>query len=173
MACSGVHLRSASDSFTRPADTNNYSDNDLVANSTAAGSVEPLEFAIDTGEGRGIEIVGIKLQKSGTAVTGATFTVWLFASDPTSTAGDNVAFATTTVDTAGFIGQVDLPAMEAYTDDAMAQIRAGAVSGGFNPFVTYLSSTSTIYGLIQAAAAYTDEASAETFTCTIFYKQYE
>ena len=173
MSCSGIHLRSSSDSFTRPSNTTNYSDNQLVANSTTAASVLPLSFTIDVEDGRGIEIVGIKLQKSGIAVTGATFTVWLFASSPTVTVGDGSTFATTTVDTSGFIGQVDLSAMEAYTDDAMSTIRAGAVSGGFNPFVTYLSSTETIYGLIQTAAAYTDEASGETFTATIFYKQYE
>lgn len=171
MSC-GVTFVEVSDSFSRPADTNNYADNDLVANSETAGSVEPLAFAIPVGNGRGFKIVGAKLQKSGVAVTGATFELHLFGSEPTSTAGDNAAFATTTVDTANFLGTIAFPAMTAYTDDALAIIHSGAVTGGFNPIHGYLRSTDTIYGLIQCAAAYTDEASAETFTATLQIEQY-
>lgn len=168
MACSGTRLRSSSDSFSRPADTNNYDSGDLVANSTTAGSVTPLEFDIETGHGRGIEIVGATLQKSGTAVTNATFVLWLFASSPTPTVGDNGAFTSATVDTAGFVGTLTFPAMSAYTDDA----RSVMYDNNDNIHL-YLPATSTIYGLVVTGAAYTDEASAETFTVSIIYKQYE
>ena len=104
-----THLRSASDSFDRPADTNNYADNDLVANSVTAGSVTPLEFAIGTGDGRGIEIVGATLQKSGTAVTGATFEMYLFEQEPTTAVGDNVAFTSASFTTSGFLGIIVFP----------------------------------------------------------------
>lgn len=165
-------ITEVSDSFTRPADTTNYADNDLVANSATAGSVEPLAFSIPVGNGRGIKIIGAKLQKSGTAVTGATFELHLFAEEPTTTAGDNEAFATTTVDTSGFLGTITFPAMSAYTDDALAIVHVGDQTGGVNPITTYLRSTDVIYGLIQCAAAYTDEASAETFTATLIIEQY-
>jgi hypothetical protein len=62
--------------------------------------------------------------------------------------------------------------MTAFTDDARTQVYVGDQTGGINPLFIYLSSTSNIYGLIVTAAAYTDEASAETFTATLIYKQY-
>lgn len=171
--CTGTKLRSASDSFTRPADTLNYADNDLVANSTTAGSVEPLEFSIGTGEGRGIEILGASLQKSGTGVTGATFELHLFSIEPTTTAGDNAAYAFTASPVSGYLGTIVFPTMQAFSDDAHAIVNVGDQTGGINPIRVYLSSSSIIYGLIHCAAAYTDEASGETFTATIIYKQYD
>lgn len=173
MACGSPRIRTASASFTRPADTNNYADNDLVANSTSAGSVVPMEFAIGVGNGRGIRIVGATIQKSGVAVTGATFELWLFGTTPTSTAGDNAAFATTAVDTAQHLGNFIFPAMAAYTNDARAMTYVGDQTGGQNPIFHYMSGESVIYGLLQTAAAYTDEASGETFTITLIYEQYE
>lgn len=171
MSCGSPRIIEVSASLTRPSDTNNYADNDLVANSTTAGSVVPLSFTIPVGNGRGIKIVGAKLQKTGTAVTGATFDLLLFASSPTVTAGDNAAFATTAVNTSNYIGTIALPAMAAYTDDALSVITSGPQTGGFNPLYTYMRSTDTIYGLIQCAAAYTDEASGEVFTATLLIEQ--
>jgi hypothetical protein len=46
MSCGGPHLRSASDSFVAVA-AGDYADNDLVANSTTAGSVVPMSFGWD------------------------------------------------------------------------------------------------------------------------------
>lgn len=166
MTCSAVHLRSSSDSFNRPADTNDYADNDLVANSTTAGQVTPLEFSVTPGNGRGFEIIGATLQKSGAGVTGATFELYLFAQEPTTAVGDNAAFTPASFTTSGFIGVVAFPAMTAFSDDARAVKYSESLP-------VYLSADSTIYGLLVTAAAYTDEASEETFTATIIYKQYE
>lgn len=160
-------IREYTDSFNRPADTNNYADNDLVANSVTAGSVEPLAFQLGTGNGKGASILSARLQKSGVAVTGATFELHLFKTSPTSTAGDNEAFATTTVNTADFIGTIAFPAMAAYTNDALAirKLGDGASDTMTNSF--QVPANGVIYGLIQCGAAYTDEASGETFTATI------
>ena len=159
------------DSFTRPTGTTQYtaSPPDLVANDTDAGDVEPLEFAIGTGNGRGVKIVGARIQKSdGADVTGATFTLHLYASEPTSAVGDNGAFST---DTANYIGAIAFPAMTSYTDDALAVVHAGAVTGGINPVFTYLRSTSTIYGLLAALGTYTP-ADSEVFTVSLIIEQY-
>ncbi len=160
-------LKSTSATFDRPSDTTQYSANDLVANSTTAGSVSPLSFTIGTGEGRGIKIVGGKLQKSATTTTSSSMILHLYTSSPTVANGDNGAFST---DTAGYLGKITFPTMTAFTDDALATMDAGAVSGGFNAINAYLGSTSVIYGLLQAVATYTP-ASAETFTATLYIEQ--
>jgi hypothetical protein len=157
------------DSFTRPSDTDAYQANDLIANDVDAGDVDPLEFAIGTGNGRGIRIVGARLQKSdGTDVANSAITLHLFASEPTVANGDNGALST---DTANKIGTIVFPTMTAYTDDALAVVHACAVTGGINPLFTYLRSTSTIYGLLMATAAYSP-ASAEVFTVSLIIEQY-
>ena len=164
MSC-GTSLRSSTDSFNRPADTTDYADNDLVANSTTAGNVTPLEFEIPVGNGRGLEIVGATLQKSGTGVTGATFELYLFSQAPETAVGDNAAFTPASFSTSGFIGIIVFPTMSAFSDDARAIKYDESLP-------VYLSSGDTIYGLLVTAAAYTDEASEETFTATIIFKQY-
>lgn len=163
------YVTSVSYSFTRPSDTTAYADEDLVANSTTAGSVVPMSFPIGVANGRGVKIVGLTILKSdGTDVANATFSVRLYGSSPTVANGDNGAIST---DVAGYIGEISPAIMLAYTDDAKTQIYAGAVSGGFNPLYHYLRSSSTIYGLLKAEAAYTP-ASAETFTVTLLIEQY-
>ena len=169
MAVGKPIITELTDSFTRPSDTNNYADNDLVANSTTAGSVTPMTFEVPVGNGRGIKIVGAKLQKSGIAVTGANFSLQLYAASPTVANGDNGAFST---NVASYIGAIVFPIMTAYTDDAQTVVYSGAVSGGFNPLYTYLRSTDTIYALVKCEEAYTDEASAEVFTATLIIEQY-
>lgn len=170
MTCAVPKIVELEDSFSRPADTTNYGTSELVANSATAGLVEPLEFELNVGDGRGFEVVGARLQKSGTGVTGATFSIYLYKSFPTTAVGDNATYST---DVADFIGKITFPTMTAYTDDAQAVVHAGAVSGGFNAIAGYMGSSSIIYGLIRTEGAYTDEASAETFTATLVLKQYE
>lgn len=168
MSVGKPHVTETSASFSRPADTTTYAANDLIANSTTAGSVEPLAFAIGTGDGRGVKIVGAALQKSGIVVTLSSVILHLFKSEPIVANGDNGAFST---DVAGYIGKITFPVMTAFTDDAQATMDAGAVTGGFNALTTYLGATSTIYGLLQAVGAYVP-ASAETFTATLKIEQY-
>lgn len=171
MSVGKPHMAIVTATFNRPADTNTYTAADLVANDVDAGDVNPMEFAIGTGHGRGIKIVGARLQKSDASdVANSSFTLHLFASEPTITAGDQEPFAAGT-DTANYIGSLTFPAMTAFSDDALAVLHSGSVSGGFNPLVTYLRSTSTIYGLLQAVGAYSG-ASAETFTVSLIIEQY-
>jgi hypothetical protein len=158
-----------SNNFTRPADTSAYSANDLIANSTTAGSVVPLSFSISIGNGRGVKIVGARLSKTDeTDVANSSIILHLWTASPTPANGDNGAFSTTG---AGYIGKITFPTMTAFTDDAFAVMESGAVSGGFNPLQTYLRATDTIYGLLQAVAAYSP-ASAEVFTVTLTIEQF-
>ena len=169
MSCGTPTISVVEAEFTRPANTTNYDTTDLVANSTTAGLVEPMEFEVNTGYGRGFEVVGVKVRKSGTGVTGATFSIYLYVSSPVSAAGDGATFST---DAANFLGKITLPAMTAFTDDAQAVIYDGAFTGGYNAIKGYLRSTNIIYGLLRAEDNYTDEASAEEFTVSLTLKQY-
>ena len=58
------------DSFTRPANTTQYAANDLVANSTTAGSVVPLSFPTNQIRLQGI-IRRVRLYKSAASATAA------------------------------------------------------------------------------------------------------
>lgn len=156
-------LRKSSYSFTRPADTTAYADNDLVANSTTAGSVVPLSWNVGRG---GVKIVGLRLSKTDeTDVANATFTVHFFGASPTVANGDNGAISHSLSDK---FGSVSLATMLAYTDEAAAIANGGdsILPDGLH----WYTSSGLIYGLIQAEAAYSP-ASGEVFTTTIVYEK--
>lgn len=160
----GIYL--ASYSFTRPADTTTYAANDLVANSTTAGSVVPIKLPVGRG---GCSILGIYLLKSDeTDVANADFDINLYSSEPTTTAGDNAAWSVASSPVAGYIGEWDLPTMVAGSDDAWTGLRVGD-TGFLSPIYVY-TTTGYIYGLLQADSAY-GPASGEVFTCNIVYEK--
>lgn len=140
-----------SNSFTRPSDTTAYAANDLVANSTTAGSVVPLSFTLPTNA----LITSVTLSKSTSTATNANFTVHLFGSSPTVSNGDNGAFAPT------FSNYLGAAAVD--STGSLFNNNAGAVNRLSN---NALAAGGTIYALILAVAAYTP-ASAEVFTVTI------
>lgn len=157
-------IRRTSDTFTRPADTTAYADNDLVANSTTAGDVDPLVFNVGRG---GFKIVAARLSKSDASdVANATFTLHFFENSPTVANGDNGAIS---FDVAGYLGSISFATMVAGTDDAYAIAQQGMsiLPDGINGY----TAGSNIYGLIQAEAAY-GPASAETFTAHIVYEKH-
>lgn len=149
-------------SFTRPANTTAYAQNDIVANSTTASSVDPMAFGLN-GIGKAGIIRSARLYKSDKTVTNATFTVFLFTADPGDpTNGDNGAF--------GVASAAD------FLDSFAIDIATGSLAGGTTgaaknsaalaiPF--FLPTlNSKLYALLRADAAYTP-ASAEVFTLTL------
>lgn len=153
-------LVEVTDSFTRPADTTAYADNDIAANSTTAGSVEPLTFVLPKGPSGSYRIRGARLSKSGATNTNANFTLILYTSSPTCANGDNGAFSTTL---SGHFGTVVLDMTTlAFSDDSGVQKDLADPA-----HVT----TQTIYGLLKVEAAYTP-ANAEVFTCTLIAEYY-
>jgi flagellin-like hook-associated protein FlgL len=154
-------IKQISDSFTRPANTTAYSANDLVANSTTAGSVVPLSFNL--GEG-GSHIVGIRVEKTDeTDVALADFTLNLYGSSPTVANGDNGAIST---DIADKIATIDMQTvMVAGTDDAYVLLNYGDT--GF--LQGMYTDKRVIFGLLEANAAYVP-ASGEVFTVYLTYE---
>src|SRR5712691_11966257 len=101
--------------FTRPNDTTAYASGDLVANSVTAGSVVPMEIAIQGNSMPGsTRITRVRLAKSGTTATNANFRVHLYGASPTPTNGDNGARLTDQA--LNYLGAIDVAAMKAFSD---------------------------------------------------------
>lgn len=78
--------------LTRPSDTTQYAQNELVANSTSAGSVTPMRFNCERIGGKG-RLFGARMWKSTSTVTAAKFNLHLYTQAPTPTNGDNASYA--------------------------------------------------------------------------------
>lgn len=143
--------------FSRPAGTTAYTSGDLVANSTTAGSVTPMSFAIArVAAGTGM-IRRCRLRKTGTSITNASFRLHLYTTSPTVTNGDNGVWRST--QSATYMGGMDVTVNRAFSDGAGGN--GTPVDGSEINFA--LPSGQTIYGLLEARGAYTP-ASAESFT---------
>lgn len=147
--------------FTRPSDTTAYASGDLVANSTTAGSVVALSWSTaGRVAGNPAFITRARLKTSSTVLTNASFRLHLYAADPTAstgiTNGDNGAWLTKI---ASYLGCIDIIVDKAFSDAAAGQ---GAPSIG-NMIAFVPGSGTTIYGLLEARAAYTP-TSAEVLT---------
>lgn len=100
-------------SLTRPADTTPYAAGDLIANSTTAGAVVPLELiGAARAAGEAIRVERVRLRKSGPGLTNAAFRVHLFRKTPVVSVGDNGVFNASNVlalsDIEGHVGAVDV-----------------------------------------------------------------
>jgi hypothetical protein len=145
----------ANATFTRPSDTTAYASGDMVANSTTAGSVAALQFLTATpvaGVGR---IDAVRIRKSGTSTTNASFRVHFFNTAPTIASGDNAAFSTSGSST--YIGAMDVTVDRAFTDGSCGRGTPVTVS----PILLTTNNT-TLFGLVEARGAYTP-ASGEVF----------
>lgn len=150
----GGYTKRVTASFTRPGDTNAYASGDLVANNTTAGSVATMQFVLSRKAGYGGMIRRMRLRKSGTSTTNASFRLHLYSAAPTPANGDNGAFSTDKA--ANYVGSIDVTCDRAFTDGA---------SGNGTPNVgSEINFTAdAYYGLLEARGAYTP-ASSEQFS---------
>jgi hypothetical protein len=161
-----------SDPFTRPADTTAYATGDLIANSTVAGSVIPFQFlgAARIGAGAGV-ISRCRLFKTTASLTNAQFRLYLFKTSPTVSVGDNAAFNTAGAlacnNGANYLGKFDFTMDVSFSDGATGSALPG---NGADDIHFKLTSGTTVYGLLEARAAYTP-GSAEIFTATFEAEQ--
>ena len=153
----GGFVARPSATFTRPANTNQYTSGDLVANDVAAGSVVPMSFAISRVTGAGGLLRRIWLRKTGAVLTNASFRVHLYSEAPAVTNGDNGAWLTNGA--GAYVGSLDVVMDKAFTD--------GAGGNGVPAIGSDITFTAdTYYALIEARAAYTP-ASGEQFTLSL------
>lgn len=157
-----MQIWNVSASFTRPADTTAYASGDLVANSTTAGSVAPMTFTLGNSTGVGqTRITRVRLNKSGTSVSNASFRLHLFQAAPATFAnGDNGTWSTT--GSADYLGNIDIAVSWAFTDGAAG---FGAAPAG-SELMIRTAAGKALYGVLEARGAYTP-ASGETFTVTL------
>ena len=154
-------IKALSASFTRPNDTTAYTSGDLVANSTTAGSVSPMSFALANPAAGQTTVKRVRLLKSGTTATNGAFRVHFYGASPTVANGDNGAWSSNKA--ANYYGSIDVTVV-AFSDGCAA---AGAATAGAEVEVI-LSSGSTFYCLLEARGAYTP-AAEEVFTLTVEY----
>lgn len=142
--------------FTRPADTTAYAAGDLVANSTTAGSVIPLSFtnAVRTA-GDCLRIERVRVEKSGTSLTNASFRLHLFEDSPTPTVGDNGVYnnagALATNNILNHAGTFPVTMQWSGSDGAMG---IGVPTTGSGVTASPTSGT-TLFGLLEVTGAYT------------------
>lgn len=145
-------------SFTRPANTTAYASGDLVANSTTAGSVVTMSFGrVPTS---GLWLRKIELRKSDPDVTSASFRLWLTTdSAVTFTNGDNgaLSIASSTLAIGDVIASFDI------TVDRSLPGSGDIGYATFDPGLHFIGGGTTVYGFLEARAAYTP-GSEEVFT---------
>lgn len=165
-----ISLYEASYSFTRPNDTTAYAAGDLIANSTTAALVVPLSWAFPSNAPAQIPAIRLTFDKSD--ITNAVFRLHLLSATPTFvTAGDNSAAATVVA-----TGYDKL--LLAY-EGALSTITANGASGLLIPLDGLVipvrksptaTVTTTIYGFLEARAAYTPKAEG-VITATIILEK--
>ena len=166
-----VLVATPSANFTRPPDITAYVSGDLVANSTTAASVVPLSWTATAqasntyAPAAGFFVAGVKLAKTGTATANAQFRVHLYSATPTvATTGDNGVYASVVAGNANWLASFDGTMAAAHTDGC-AVICLPSIA-----LVLPVTGITTVYGLIEARAAYTP-ANAEVFTATLLLEQ--
>jgi hypothetical protein len=156
-----MQIFNSSASFTRPNNVTAYASGQLVANSATAGSVVPLAFTLGNQFPVGqFRLTRVRLFKSGTSTTNATFRLHLYQASPICANGDGGNWSTSGA--ANWLGNVDVTSMLAFTDGAAG---TGSATAGSEMYVR-LASGATVYGLIEARGAYTPAAN-EVFAAVI------
>lgn len=151
-------------SFSRPNNTTAYGAADLIANSATAASVSPMEFIVTHSVAGGARIRRARMYKSQDSLTNATFRLHLFRTSPTVGGGDNAAIAVTTAVTT-WLGTFAFDMTSGNSPDVFStggNVDAAVPLNGTDINVRLTSGTS-VYGLLEATAAYTPAAN-ETFT---------
>ncbi len=149
-------------SFSRPANTTQYADGDLVANNATAGSVTPMEWSLGPLGDAGI-IRRVRIHKTSNTTTAATFSLHLFASEPTVANGDNGAFSVAT-NLSTWLGKVAVDMSSGA--EAGGSADCSQVSAATAILVQLSNTSGRVYGLLEAGGTYTP-TSAETFTVTL------
>lgn len=157
-------VNNISASFTRPNDTTAYASGDLIANSTTPGSVVPMSFPLGFMSGTGqTRITRARFVKNNTSPTLSAFRLHLYEASPTVANGDNGAWSTNKA--ANYLGNIDGPTVLFAFTDGCALV--GAAAAGSEMIIKLSPGNgSTIFGLLEARAAYSP-AAQEIFTITI------
>jgi len=149
-------------SFTRPANTTQYTAKDAVG--TATTNVLTFSGA-SAGAGGGGKIVAAKIIASNITVTTKSFRLHIYTAAPTDIA-DNAVNTVLAANAATYVGFIDLPTPNSGTLEASGTGGGSYAVTRVDPPLGYVTTSSKLYGALEAIGAYTP-ASAETFTVSI------
>lgn len=149
-------------SFARPANTTAYASGQLIANSTAAGSVTPLLFAAARAADAATRFVRFRASVDDAAWQGKTINLHLFRTLVAPAVGDGGALAASLTIASLRVGIVPITLSDVLADGAQGSAAASLVGD-----LTALPVTGTVnfYGLLEATGAVTPAAS-KTFAVT-------
>jgi hypothetical protein len=122
-----------------------------------AGSVVPMTFDVGRATDLTVAVRRVRVKKTSTSVTNASFRLHLYQTSPTVTNGDNGAWLSIM---AGYLGNVDVTVDKAFSDGAGG---VGSPASGVEINAQVGKGTTTIFGLLEARAAYTP-GNAEVIT---------
>lgn len=162
----GIATKRASVSLTLPTGTPAYASGQGLWQSATAGSCTPLQLVTGTpGLSPFIEIASLRLYKSGTGVSGATFRVHFFTNTFAIGAGDNASLSLTPTLLTDAIGTFDVTVDQAYVNGAVG---VGVPTSGVSRLSGQTSDANgTLWCAIEARGAYT-RAASEVFTVEAF-----
>jgi hypothetical protein len=162
-----------SGTFTRPADTNPYSNGDLVANSTNPTAVVPLAWNFARYAGGSASVVRAHLLKSAAVDTHGVFRLHLYKSSPVAVNGDNAAWLTAS---SGYVGSFTFDFTGAnvrvFTDGEKV---IAVPDVGTSAIIETVAPSLQIFGLVEYIAPSSGEqytpGSAEVFTFSLEVQQ--
>lgn len=147
----GGHGKPCSASFSRPADTVAYDIGDLIADTTVAGSITPMVFPIARKNGGTGVLVRVRATCTDTALLNKTARLHVFKTKPTSSAGDNAAFAGSVNGLAArHICEVDIVFDRLFSDGVKG---VGVVDVGAMAAFDTEDTSPNLYGLFEAQFA--------------------
>lgn len=152
--------------FTTPAGTTAYADNDLIANSGTAGSVTPLDFttACRVPNGKGMIRRGrVKTVDSGMA--GKSAWLNLYQDSPTVANGDNGALSSTE---SNFLGRISVLFDMTFSDPMYKGVGVPAAGSEIN--FQCASGSQHLYGLLSANGASATLQGAKAWTVVLEIK---
>ncbi len=146
-------------SQTRPANSTPYSQNDLIANNTAAGSIIVPSIAIVNAAG-GVAVPRVRLYTNVTTNwDSAAVTVRLWSSPPTYNNGDNGAYSVAT-GTTSYLGRFEIT----MTQNSDGAYGTGAPSTGTAVYAKLASGVSVYWDLQYTGASALTPQVSQTFT---------
>jgi hypothetical protein len=145
-----------STNFTRPANTTAYSAGQLVANSTTAGSVTPLSWTFARVNGGNGYVRRFRMTLSSKSITNTSFRLHLYTVLPTVTNGDGGTFLSTEAnEICTMTSQVQSADPYNWQAGSDVSIGYGTPSQGNECNFVAAGGSTTLYGLLEARAAYT------------------
>lgn len=166
------HSATVIGTYTRPADTTQYADGDVIDDQNSAAQVVFTDVARNAGGSGRITDALLVLSANGTALLPGVFELWLFDTAVAAHEADNVAFTPTDGDMLNLIGLVrfSTPFEADMTAGAVGNVAYQAVRSFLPVGFKCIALSANLHGTLVAGNAYTP-VSGEVFTIRLNVEQ--